>query len=163
MVDLQQAIANDSYIQIKKLLDSGANPSQIIENEDSENDESLLFYALHKKCTFETLKLLVESMENFDEVDSQGVSLLDEAVILGNREFITYLLDEKKMDLNSTKRKSGMTVLIQAACYGNIDLVQYLISKGADIKAKDKFGMDAMGYARKLQQKKMLKFLEDLI
>ena len=65
------------------------------------------------------------------------------------------------MDANQTKRKSGLTPVIQAACYGNIDLIKLLVSHGADVNIKDAFNLSAADYARKLQRKKMQKFLEE--
>jgi ankyrin repeat protein len=104
---------------------------------------------------------MVESGVDINYTDREGVGLLDEAIINGNIEFIEYLLDYKDIDPNITKRKSGMTPLIQAACYGNIELVKILISHGADLNIKDKMNLSAIDYARKLQQKKMQQFLEE--
>ena len=162
MSDIMQAICEDNYLQIKKLIKDGVDINEIIENEDNENDECLMFYALHKKCSFETLKFMVENGVDIEFADPHGVGLLDEAIVLGNIEFITYLLDEKNMDANKTKRKSGLTPLIQASCYGNIDLVKLLISHGADVNVKDGLNLSASDYARKLQRKKMQQFLEEL-
>jgi len=162
MSDIMQAICEDNYLQIKKLIKDGIDINEIVENEDNENDECLIFYAIHKKCSFDTLKLMIENGVDIEFTDSQGVGLLDEAIVSGNVEFITYLLVEKNMDVNQTKRKSGLTPLIQASCYGNIDLVKLLISHGGDINVKDKLNLRAVDYARKLQRKKMKEFLENL-
>ncbi len=162
MSDIMQAICEDNYLQVKKLIKDGIDLNEIIENEDNENDECLIFYAIHKKCSFDILKLMVESGVDLEFSDPQGVALLDEAIVSGNMEFITYLLVEKKMDVNKTKRKSGLTPLIQASCYGNIDLVKLLISHGGDIHVKDNLNLSASDYARKLQRKKMQEFLESL-
>ncbi len=162
MSDIMQAICEDNYLQIKKLIKDGVDINEIIENEDNENDECLVFYALHKKCSFDTLKLMVENGVDIEFTDPHGVGLLDEAIVSGNMEFITFLLVEKSMDPNQTKRKSGLTPLIQASCYGNIDLVKLLISHGADANVKDGLNLSASDYARKLQRKKMQEFLENL-
>jgi ankyrin repeat protein len=162
MSDIMQAICEDNYLQVKKLIKNGIDINEIIENEDNENDECLMFYAIHKKCSFETLKLMIENGVDIEFTDSHGVGLLDEAIVSGNMEFITYLLDEQNLNPNQTKRKSGLTPLIQASCYGNIDLVKLLISHGADVNIKDKLNLSATDYARKLQRKKMQQFLEEL-
>lgn len=161
MSDIMAAIREDNYLQIKKEIQSGIDLNQIIENEDNENDECLIFYALHKKCSFNTLKLMIESGVDIMYIDTEGVGLLDEAIVSGNIELITYLLDEYNMDANVTKRKSGLTPLIQAACYGNIELVKLLITHGADITTRDCMNLSAVDYARKLQRKKMQQFLEE--
>ncbi len=161
MTKIQEIISNDSYIQLKQEIKKGLDLNQIVENETNENEEPLIFYALHKKCSFETLKLMVEEGVDIDYVDREGVGLLDEAIVSGNMEFIEYLLVEKKMDVNKTTRRSGLTPIIQASCYGNIDLVRLLLHHGGDIDATDSMNLSAMDYARKLQRKKMLQFLEE--
>ncbi len=163
MLDIQNALTNDSLALVKKSIKDGIDLNQVIENEENENDEVLMYYALHKKCSIEILKLMLDSGVDIDYVDTQGVGLLDEAIVNGDMEFITYLILEKNMDVNSTKRKSGLTPLIQAACYGNIELVKLLLDHGADIKIKDKMNLSAIDYARKLQQKKMKEFLEEQV
>ena len=57
-IDIVEAIRRDDYMGIKKAIKAGADLEQIVENELNENEESLLFYALHHKCDFETIKLL---------------------------------------------------------------------------------------------------------
>ncbi len=161
MSDIQKAISLDSYVQIKKYIKNGGDLNQIIENEDNENDECLMFYAIHKKCSFDTLKFMIENGFDIDYTDNEGVGIFDEAIVLGDMEFIEYLLVEKNIDANQTKRKSGLTPIIQAACYGNIELIKLLISHGADVNIKDSFNLSAADYARKLQRKKMQKFLEE--
>jgi ankyrin repeat protein len=64
------------------------------------------------------------------------------------------------MDINSTKRKSGMLPLLLASCFRDTDMVDLLLANGADINATDRYGMSAMDYAKKLGQKKMLEHLE---
>jgi len=160
MSNIKEIISNNNYLQLKKEIDNGVNLNQIIENEDNENDECLMFYAIHKKCSFETLKLMVEGGVDIQYTDRQGVGLLDEAIVSGNMEFIKYLLIDKKLDANQTKRKSGLTPIIQATCYGNIELVKLLIEHGGDLSSKDKMNLTAADYARKLQRKKMLQFID---
>lgn len=161
MSDILDAIRQDNFLEIKNQINTGLDVNQIIENEDNENDECLVFYAIHKKCSFETVKLFIDNGVDLEFTDAEGVGLLDEAIVSGNMELIQYLIDEKKMDVNVTKRKSGLTPLIQAACYGNIELVKFLIDKGADVQARDKMNLSALDYARKMQRKKMFEFLEN--
>ncbi len=161
--DIVDAIVCDNYLAIKQAIKKGANLNQIVENELNENEESLLFYAIHRKCSFETIKLLIENGVDINQTDSEGVSLLDEAVVCGNIELIKYLVQEQKMDVNVTYRKSKLTPLMQAACYGYEEIVTFLLEKGADIFAKDSNNMDAIAYTKKLQRKNMQKFLEDYV
>ncbi len=162
-IDIVEAIRRDDYIGIKKAIKAGADLEQIVENELNENEESLLFYALHHKCDFETIKLLIESGVDIARCDEEGVSLLDEAIVTGDLELVRYLVEEKAMDVNMTRRKSGFTPLMQAASYGYTEIVQFLLDKGADIEARDSSNLNVIEYTKKLQRKNMQKFLESYL
>ncbi len=162
-IDIVEAIRRDDYIGIKKAIKAGADLEQIVENEMNENEESLLFYALHHKCDFETIKLLIESGVDIARCDEEGVSLLDEAIVTGDLELVRYLVEEKDMDVNMTRRKSGFTPLMQAASYGYTEIVQFLLDKGADIEARDSSNLNVIEYTKKLQRKNMQKFLESYL
>lgn len=162
-IDITQAIINDDYLAIKKAIKQGVDLNQIVENELNENDESLLFFALHHKCSFDTIKLMIESGADIEQVDPQGVSLLDEAIVSGSLELVRYLVEEKGMDVNRTQRKSGFTPLMQAAVYGYTDIVDFLLEKGADIHARDSSNLNVIEYTKKLQRKNMQKHLENYL
>jgi ankyrin repeat protein len=162
-IDITEAIINDDYLAIKQAIKKGLDLEQMIENELNENEESLLFFALHHKCSFDTIKLLVESGIDIEKTDSQGVSFLDEAIVTGDLELVRYLVDEKGMDVNQTKRKSGFTPLMQAASYGYTDIVDFLLEKGADIHARDSSNLNVIEYTKKLQRRNMQKHLENYL
>ena len=162
-IDIVEAIIKDDYVSIKKAIKQGVDLEQIVENELNENEEPLLFFALHHKCSFETIILLVESGIDINRLDDEGISFLDEAIVTGNLDLVSYLVEEKGFDVNVTHRKSAFTPLMQAACYGYTDIVQYLLEKGADIYRKDSSNMDVIAYTQKLQRKQMQHFLEDYI
>jgi ankyrin repeat protein len=162
-IDITEALRNDDYLRIKQAIKNGVDLEQIVENERNENEESLIFYALHHRCSFDTIKLLIESGVDIFKCDEQGVSLLDEAIVTGDLELVRYLVDEKGMDVNKTQRKSGFTPLMQAASYGYTDIVRYLLEKGADIDARDSSNLNVIDYTKKLQRKNMQKFLEEYL
>ena len=162
-IDIVEAIINDDYLKIKQAIKKGVDLEQIVENELNENEESLLFFALHHKCSFDTIKLLIDSGIDIERVDDEGVSLLDEAIVLGSLELVRFLVEEKGMDVNSTKRKSGFTPLMQAASYGYTDIVDFLLEKGADIHARDNNNLNVLEYTKKLQRKNMQKHLESYL
>ncbi len=62
----------------------------------------------------------------------------------------------KGVDINSTKRRSGITPLLLASCFNNIDMIKLLIENGADINIRDNSGMGAKDYAKKLGQKRVV-------
>jgi len=162
-IDITEAIIKDDYLAIKQAIKKGLDLEQIVENELNENEESLLFFALHHKCSFDTIKFLIDSGADIHKCDPEGVSLLDEAIVSGSLELVKYLVEEKQMDVNQTKRKSGFTPLMQAACYGYTDIVDFLLGKGADVHARDNCDMNVIEYTKKLQKKNMQKHLEAYI
>jgi len=162
-IDIVEAIINDDYLKIKQAIKKGVDLEQIVENELNENEEFLLFFALHHKCSFDTIKLLIDSGIDIERVDDEGVSLLDEAIVSGSLELVRFLVEEKGMDVNSTKRKSGFTPLMQAASYGYTDIVDFLLEKGADIHARDNNNLNVLEYTKKLQRKNMQKHLESYL
>jgi len=78
------------------------------------------------------------------------------------RKDVVKLCKEKGISLVDSKRKSGLTPLMLATSFGDIDMMEFLIKEGANINQRDKFGMNALDYANKLGQKKAAKFLENL-
>jgi ankyrin repeat protein len=155
MSDIEKSIRENNYLKIKQCVKNGDNLNIEIEDEGS-----LLCYALRQKCSFDIIELLVENGASLSYLSDNGVGILDEAIILADMEILKYLIEDKRLDITKTTRKSGFTPLIQAACYGYIDVVKYLLKMGADINEKDNFGMDALSYSKKLQQKNMKEFLE---
>ena len=157
MTDLQKAIDNDNPLQIKQLLQNRVDPNQPI-------DDCLnaLFYAFKQKASFESIKVLIESNLDIEQTTKEGIGALDEAIILADLKLVEYLLLREKFDPNKTKRKSNFTPLMQAASYGLIDIAKLLLEYGAKLDIVDNMQLNALDYAKKLQQKKMQKFLEEI-
>lgn len=59
---------------------------------------------------------------------------------------IVFLLEQKGNDVNKLTHDSR-TYIFWAAMRGNSDIVQYLITKGANVKVQDSHGMTAMSFA----------------
>jgi len=156
------AIENDDYLGVKDALKKGEDPNQEVEISEDEYTP-LLFFALRKRVSVDIIKLLIDSGADKEYMTYDGVGLLDEAVVFGDIEVIKYLIEELKMDINTTKRKSGMTPFMQACCYGNLNLISYIKDCGADMEARDKNGMNALDYSRKLGQKKVKEYLEQFL
>ena len=158
MLNIKQILENDDFVGLKQSIKQGIDLNQIIQ--DDEDDEyHILIYAMRHKCSYGLLKLMIDNNSDVFHVNSHGVGVLDEAIILGNLELLKYLVHEKKMDIQTTKRQSGFSFLMQAASYGNIKVVTFLLEAGVDIDDRDKLGMSCIDYARKLGQKKMQEFL----
>jgi ankyrin repeat protein len=74
----------------------------------------------------------------------QEVSPLCAAISKGDIEAIEKLI-EYGADVN--EKSNGMTPLMFAARYNKVEIMKFLVSKGAKIKAKDSQGFTALKYA----------------
>jgi ankyrin repeat protein len=161
MSDIIEAIKEDNLLKVKQAIKEGANLNQMVEV--GEDDEYvLLFFALRERVSCDIFKLLIESGANLDYLTDDGVSVLDEAVVFGDLDILAYLIDEKGCDVKKTERKSGMTPFMQSCCYGKVEVAKFLVSRGADIEIRDKMGMSALDYTKRLRQGKMQSYIESL-
>jgi len=165
MNPLTLAIENDSIAKVKSLLKEGVDLNKpILIGEEYELDEyddiSPFFYAIRKRASLEMLKVFLENGVELKERDSEGVSALDMAIKFKRLDVIQFCVDNG-FDLNTTKRKSGITPVMLAACFSNIEMMQLLLDGGGEINAVDKIGMSPKDYSKKLGQKKMTEFLSE--
>ena len=166
MNELIKALDNDSLVKLKDILDNGIDLSKLViigeEYELDEPDEiPILFYAIRTKCSIEAIELLLNYEIDINMLDENGISTLDTAIKF-RREDVIKLCIDNNFDLNVSSRRSGIKPLMLASCFGDTNIAKILIESGADINAKDKSGMSAKDYARKLGQKKMEEFLEGI-
>jgi len=159
MKDLITAVLQNNYIQIKKFIKNGVDLNKPL---DLEDDEHIFFFAIKHKVDVDILKLFIENGLDLSYTNKQGIGILDEALNYDDLEFIKYLVEEKGLNPLVTNRKSGFTPIMQVCSYGYLDIVKYLIQKGADIEQRDKFGFNAKDYARKLGQVSVLEYLNSL-
>ncbi len=163
MSNIIEALDEDNILKVKQAIKAGEDMNQIIMVGLDEDEEStLLFYALRQRVECDIIRLLVDSGADVSFVNEDGVSVLDEAVIFGDLEILAYLADEKCLDITTTKRKSGFTPFMQSCCYGNLDVAEFILSRGGDAHVKDNTGMSALDYSRRLRKKKVQEFLENL-
>lgn len=163
MNPLTIAIENDSVAKVKSLLKEGVDinkPLLIGEEYELEDYDEMapFFYAIRKYACMEMLELFLANGADLHEHDSDGISALDIAIKFKRQDVIAFCL-EKGFDLNISKRKSGITPVMLAACFSDISMMQLLIDKGGDLNAFDKAGMSPKDYAKKLGQTKMVTFL----
>ncbi len=164
MNEVTQAIENDSVAKMKSLLKSGADLNKpILIGEEYEledyDDISPFFYAIRKYASMEMLELMLENGVDLHEVDSDGISALDMAIKFKRKDVIQFCVD-RGFDLNTSKRKSGITPVMLAACFSDIEMMEMLLNSGGDVNVADRSGMAPKDYAKKLGQKKMLDFLD---
>ncbi len=165
MNKVTEAIENDSIAGLKALVKQGIDLNKpILIGEEYDLDEydeiSPFFYAIRKYASLELIEMMLENGVDLFETDSDGVSALDMAIKFKRKDVIRFCI-EKGFDLNSTKRKSGITPVMLAACFSDTEMMQMLLDAGGEINAIDSAGMSPLDYSRKLGQKKMKAYLEE--
>ncbi len=150
-----ELLKQNDYLGIKKYIRNGADI-----NEESETGESVLMYALRYRCDEDIIELLIQSGADLRDIDNEGVSVFDMAITYDYFELVQRLVEENVYNVNATSRKSGFTPLMCATCYGRIEIVKYLLEKGADKNAIERKGLTAADFARKMNKKSVLEILE---
>ncbi len=153
--DLIEAVKNDALNRTKSLLAEGCDA-----NAADEEGRPPLYWAVKSRASLEMAELLLAHGADLFWTTEEGVSLLDEAVE-HNRLDLAELFIEKGIDPAETKRKSGMTALMLAACFEYLEMMELLYEKGADLYAVDQMGFTAADFARKLRKTGAQKWIEE--
>lgn len=165
MEELLLAIDNDNLVKMKTLLDSGIDPNQLVivgeEYDMDEPDEApIIFYAIRNYASLEAIELLLKYGVDIKNGDENGISTLDTAIKFKRYDIIELCINSG-IDVNQSRRKSGITPLMLASCFSDTHTIDILLKHGANINATDKYGMSPKDYARKLGQKKMQEYLTE--
>ena len=165
MEELIEAIENDNIVTLKKLCKAGIDLNQPINagleyGLEDPDYMPVLFFAIRKHTSIEFIEVLLENGLDFHQTDEDGLSAIDIAIKFKRLDMVKYCID-KGVDINTTKRPSGIKPITLAACFNNTEIVQLLLDNGAEINSEDKMGMSAKDYAKKLGQKKMLVYLDE--
>ncbi|WP_353661397.1 ankyrin repeat domain-containing protein [Hydrogenimonas sp. SS33] len=145
--ELIEAVRADAVAEAEALLD--ASNANVVD----EQGRPLLLVAIKSGASREMVELLLQRGADLMWTTEEGVSLLDEAVEK-NRVDLVKLFIERGIDPAATRRKSGMTALMLAACFDYIEMMELLYAHGADLYAEDQFGFTAADFARKLRRER---------
>ncbi|MGJ8736832.1 ankyrin repeat domain-containing protein [Zobellia laminariae] len=88
-----------------------------------------------------------------------NVSPLSLAVVNNDYETVKKFL-ELGSDVEAKEKTMGMTAVMYAARYNNVELVELLVSKGADLSEKSKIGMTALDCAKLSNASDVVAFIE---
>ncbi|XP_048258039.1 ankyrin repeat domain-containing protein 50-like [Haliotis rufescens] len=94
----------------------------------------------------DVVELLVSKGADVSLVDKDGDNILHLACIGGHLEIVKFVLSLNVVDINSRGRGS-MTPVMRAAWIGHTDVVELLVSKGADVSLVDKDGDNTLHFA----------------
>ena len=153
--ELIDAVADDALNRTKRLLEEGADANAL-----DERGRPALLVAIANRASKEMVELLLEHGADLFWTTEEGVGLLDEAVER-NRLDLAELFIEKGLDPATTRRKSGMTAFMLAACFDYVEMMELLYDRGADIYAVDEMGLSAADFAKKLRKERAFKWIEN--
>jgi len=165
MDELIEVIENDSIVKLKQLCKAGIDLNQPIDagleyGLEDPDYMSTLFFAIRKYASIEFIEVLLENGLELTQIDEDGLSAIDIAIKFKREDVIDFCV-KHGINVNDTHRPSGITPIVLAACFNNTRIVEQLIKYGAEVNSKDKNGMSAKDYAKKLGQKKMVIFLHE--
>jgi len=149
--ELAKAVWDDDFKKINELTKKDKN---LINYQEPKYGQTLLFLTMwhNQKETFKLLLSLGADLNIHDTYD--GASPIIKACEYGfNIEFAMILLRHgaNPSDIEIGKRREGnstrYTPLMAAAESGNIDLVELLVNKGANLNYKNEFGRSALNVA----------------
>jgi len=114
--------------EIKKLIDDGFPV-------DYEDGWTALIWA-SKNGNLEMIDILMKAGADVDHQNYNGYSALMKAAGWGNLESVKYLIEKynANIDLKNIKYEYSSTSLILAARNNHLDIVKYLLKKGANYK-----------------------------
>ena len=153
--ELIDAVASDALNRAKRLLNEGGDANAV-----DEEGRPLLLLAIRNHASKEMVELLLDKGADLAWSTEEGVGLLDEAVER-NRLDLAGLFIDRGIDPAETKRQSGMTPLMLAACFEYLEMMELLYERGADLYTVDQMGFTAADFARKLRKTKAQKWIEE--
>jgi ankyrin repeat protein len=143
---LGPAVINDDKFYLNLLLATGCDIRAT-----NTHGENIAVYVVEKskdKNLEKNIKILITLGIDLNLKDKYGYCVLHK-IAMNNR--VNALLILKKVQgINiNTLTKDGQTPLILAARYGSVDILEILISLGADLNVRDATGKTALNWAEK--------------
>ena len=156
----------------------------------ADEDGNVVLMGAVQKCDARIVKLLLDRGANPHVGERAGDTILTNAILSGHADSVrllvtrgaklkwdagtlvilggdghlemTRLFLEQGADVNAREPEYGLTPLLSAAAYGRLLMVKYLIGKGADLSATDKFGNSALELAEMKGWTETVAYLESL-
>ena len=154
-----------TFYSKSKVVDVNATGKLIIRGK-SYRDVTALWAAL-KIRDLPIIKLLLRFGPNIQCRDRYGDTCLMDACKpaeihtcpISEYELVTYLVDEGNVDINDKNKLNGATALHYAAAGTDENVVKFLIQRGANIRAKDDYGMTPLMVASLRRNCRMVEIL----
>lgn len=137
--ELFKAISENDIEKVKNLVKNGVNVNAI-----THSNRTILIDASWKGY-LEIVKCLVENGADINVKDNEGYTALIWALIFEKFNVVAYFIENCKVDIDAQYNikyfnnvKDGIyTILMIASMKGHLEIVKYLVDKGADINIED--------------------------
>lgn len=131
-----------------------------INAKDKEGDTPLHWMFQSPNASSDLVKLFLDHGADVNEQNNLSQGPLYAASLVGNVPAVGLLLDYNA-DINDDEEVFGRTALHAAVEGSNLDLVNILIGRGADVYHQDKKGMDCLALAADMDQLEIIQYLLD--
>ena len=174
---------------VKYLLEKGANPKQLsvggndilafarrsnvpemisfaenlLKGEDEKSVQERLISAIKEKNSLESIKEICYKLNNINFGNSiHNNPLLMVSTYGTYREELVKLFIDRGADVNTKEESTGTTPILYMTSAGRVEMVKYLIGKGADHTIKNKYGNTMISASKGSQSQDMIAFVESL-
>lgn len=156
-----KAVENDDANKAKELLSK--NPSLI---KISDKEGNLPIHIAAQYGSIKILNLFYQKKVNFSVYSPKDLNALHVAVQYNQKEALNLIIDmlqkrTKKPIPNIINEQRGFSALHIASREGRLDIIKYLIAKGADVNAKAMDGSTPVDLAVKYHQKEVIEILKN--
>ena len=114
-----------------------------------------------KNGNLHNMNVLLKAGAKKDEVNSVGRGILYYAIESKSLEVLKAVADIEGIDINQ-KDNYNTTPLIRAAQYGDVNMVKYLVDRGADVSVVDTTGYTALKYAEDAKAEEVIAYLTEI-
>ncbi|XP_046558390.1 putative ankyrin repeat protein RF_0381 [Haliotis rubra] len=152
-VKIHKACLNGDLARVKYIVSQG--------QEDINVRDSIMSTPLMKAAcggNRDLFDFLVGEGADISLLDSHGCSILHWACRGESIEMVKYILSMEGMDVNS-RGTDGLTALSSAAWRGNVDMLKFLVSVGADVTTVDDIGENILHSACEGGNVDMVKYI----
>ena len=143
-------VVNGDIAEVKRLLDSGANPNAA----NIYGDTALLYAANYGHA--EIVKMLLSAGANPNAVGDNGYTAL---ILTKNAEVVKMLIAAGSNP--NAVRDNGYTALIESAGYRHSEVVKILLEAGANPNAADDGGWTALDMAKEYKYTEVISILQN--
>jgi ankyrin repeat protein len=154
-MEINQLLEMDNLHLLQSFVQSN---HRVLETLD-EDGNNLLILAFKKNSSDEIIQFLASEIDP-NIGNEVGITPLFIAIQKGRQNWVENFL-ELGISPSETERESGFTPLMEAIVSYQDDIAKLLLEKGAEKKVRDRHGLTALDYARKMRRSDLIDLLSE--